>query len=95
MSTTGRIYKIVCNETGYIYIGCTFLFLNEVLDNHKNEYKKWLFDPFEYKYTSLFDILSNNNYEIILIEEIEDSSIDDILLKKKYYINKYKSICIN
>jgi len=47
----GKIYKIVCNETGLVYIGSTTQALSQRLQGHKKNYKT-------------FKVLENDNYNI-------------------------------
>ena len=62
-----KIYKIVCNVTGLVYIGSTIQKLSKRLSNHRHKYKQYLDN--KSRYVTSFKILENDNYEIILIEE--------------------------
>ena len=72
----GKIYKIVCNKTGLIYIGSTCKTLNERLKKH--EYDMNLFIK-NYKtkksyLCSSFFVFLNKDYKIELIENYPCSS---------------------
>ena len=63
----GKIYKLVCESTGLIYIGSTIQSLNDRLRGHKNDYicfKKGTNKRYCYSYK----VLENNNYKIELIK---------------------------
>ena len=64
----GKIYKIVDNTTGNIYIGSTCKPLSARLACHRASYKIYLNTG--KPYYSSFEILKNNNFDIILIEEV-------------------------
>ena len=75
----GKIYQIVCNVTGEIYIGSTCQpTIEKRLAKHITSFKS-------YKkgvggYTTSFRILENNNYNIYLIENFP--------CETKYFLNK-------
>ena len=56
----GKIYKIVCNITGSVYIGSTCENrLSRRLSHHVNNYR--LFLSGKTNYTSSFEIIKNGN----------------------------------
>jgi hypothetical protein len=62
-----KIYKIVCNITGLIYIGSTSQTLNQRLQDHRRSYNRYLNK--KTTFISSFKIIENNNYDIILVED--------------------------
>jgi hypothetical protein len=71
----GKIYKIVCNKTGLIYIGSTCKTLDERLKRHEYDMKHFIkiykTKPDEIKKTKFctsFFIFLNKDYKIELIE---------------------------
>ena len=86
-----KIYKIVCNKTGMIYIGSTTKTLQQRLYNHKKDYKKYL--DGKYHYVTSYKIIENNDFYIELIEEFEYISKKDIFEKEGAYIRG--TDCIN
>ena len=58
----GKIYKIVCNETGLVYIGSTTQALSQRLQGHKKNYKSYLSDKNNYIHS--FKVLENDDYNI-------------------------------
>ena len=88
-----KIYKIVDNTNGKIYIGSTCEpTLARRLAGHRNDYKFFL----EGKQTFMtsYEILKNNNYEIILLEECKDiTSKDQLHKRERHYIEN--NDCVN
>ena len=87
----GKIYRIVCNTTGLQYIGSTTRPLSERLNEHKNDYRR--FQNNEHNYVTSFEILKNNNYEIVLIENVACNNKEELHRQERYYIEKMT--CIN
>jgi hypothetical protein len=87
----GKIYKIVCNKTGLIYIGSTCKTLNERLKKH--EYDMNLFIK-NYKtkksyLCSSFFVFLNKDYKIELIENYPCSSKLELEIRECDYMKKY------
>ena len=84
----GKIYKIVCNTTGLIYIGSTIQTLKERLSQHKSKYRLS-------RTCSSHLVLENNNYDIILIEDYPSNSKKKLVLREGLFqrsipcVNKY------
>lgn len=88
----GKIYKIVCHTTGSVYFGSTYeRTLNRRLNRHEQLYKNHICN--NGKYLSSFDILENNNYEIVLVEEFPCQNKNELLDREKYYIENFE--CVN
>jgi hypothetical protein len=82
----GKIYKIVCNKTGVMYIGSTTKrLLSERLSQHKSAHKSFVEGKRQWK-TSSFDIINNGDYHIELIELFPCSCKDELIAREKYYI---------
>jgi len=86
-----KIYKIVCDTTGLIYIGSTIQKLCERLRGHKAKYKGYL--KGKYPFVTSFDILKNNNYKIILIENCPCNSKEELEREERQYIESIE--CVN
>lgn len=86
-----NIYKLICNTTKKIYFGSTTKDINKRLRQHEINYKRW-FSNKSSNFTTAFNIIKNNNYQIILLECFE---ADQQARKEReaYYIRTYK--CIN
>ena len=96
----GNIYKLVSNDSNLIYIGSCVCSLKARLCKHKTDYKRYI-EGKETQYRTANDIIKDNNYNIILIKNINFIYNDDIKYKNlrllegaeqlKYYNNK--TIC--
>jgi hypothetical protein len=89
----GKIYKIVDNTNGNIYIGSTTEKLNQRLSKHKCDYKSYL-NGKDRNCTS-FEIIKNNNYRIELIKYIIYKDRIELLQRERYYIENNECININ
>ena len=94
----GKIYKIVCNITGKIYIGSTCEpTLARRLAKHVGDFKCWKKDS-KKSYTSSFKILEGNNYYIELLELCPCTIKEELFARERFYIknnecvNKYKNL---
>ena len=88
----GKIYKIVCNVTGKIYIGSTTKkYLCDRLANHVCKYKMWKDDKREY--VSSFAVIDSGSYNIVLIEKYPCTSKDELHRRERHYIESLE--CVN
>jgi hypothetical protein len=81
---TGKIYKIVADDTTDIYIGSTIQQLNNRLATHKHKRSCMSNKLFTYP-----------NTRIELIEEYKCNNPIELRQREQYYINLNKDICIN
>ena len=89
----GKIYKIVCNVTDLVYIGSTCEpILARRLAGHMSEYKRYQKGKYK-RYLASFDILSNNDYDIVLIESYPCNTKDELHARERYWTNQFK--CVN
>jgi hypothetical protein len=88
-----KIYKIICNITGLVYIGSTCQTLSQRLQDHKSDYKKYLNKKIDY--ISSFKILENDNYNIILVEDFCCERRDQLHAKERYWIETTDCVNIN
>lgn len=79
----GKIYKIVDNTNGNIYIGSTIQSLYKRKSQHKELRNKCM--------SKL--IIKNGNYDIILIENYPCKSKEELLKRERHYIEN--TDCIN
>ena len=81
-----KIYKIIDNTNGNVYIGSTEQkYLSSRLSTHRQDYKKAM-DGKRHHLTSS-QIIKNGDYKIELIEETDDES------RERYYIEHTE--CVN
>ena len=86
-----KIYRIVCDTTGLVYIGSTVEALSRRLSGHKVAYKRYLKGLV--RYVTSFDILKNDNYKIILIENYPCNSKEELEREERKYIESIE--CVN
>lgn len=74
-----NFYKIVCNDSGAVYVGSTTQTIEKRLRKHKYNYSYYLEN--KYNYNTSFFIIEKNNYTIQLIESVicNDKKHRDIL----------------
>jgi len=87
----GKIYRIVCNETGLQYIGSTCKTLKQRLQQHKSSYKAY--NDGKVNYITSFKILENNNYDIVLIEDFPCERKEQLNARERFYIDSLT--CVN
>jgi hypothetical protein len=88
----GRIYKIICNTTGKVYIGSTTNNLCKRLATHVSGLKRWVNDNSN-GYVSSYDVLSNSNYSIVLVENFPCSTREELNARERYYVDTID--CVN
>lgn len=90
--SNGKIYKIVCNKTGLIYIGSTTKkHLSQRLVQHRCEYNRYI-DGKTHFMTS-FKVLENNDYNILLLEICPCQIKEELYVRERYYIESLE--CVN
>ena len=86
-----KIYKLIDNTNGDVYIGSTTQTLSRRLDGHRGHYKHYL-NKTGRKCLS-FKIIKNNDYKIILICNCPCNNIEELHKIEQKYIDEYE--CIN
>ena len=88
MTRTGRIYKIIHNQSNLVYVGSTFNILRQRWVTHKANYKKG--DKISiYPYFKKYGI---ENFKMILIKEYQVEDRAHMVAYEQLWINKLKSI---
>ena len=88
----GKIYKIICNTTGLVYIGSSCQpTLAKRLAMHRGDYKLHL-NGKKGNITS-FKVLENGDYEIVLIENYPCENKDELHKRERFHIDN--NICVN
>jgi len=89
----GKIYKIVCNVTGEVYIGSTCMpTLAKRLAEHRNGFKRWK-EGKNKKHTRSFQIIERGDYSIVLIENVNCDTKEELLRRERFHIEN--NTCIN
>ncbi len=87
-----KIYKIVCNITGKVYIGSTTRkYLSERLAHHRQDYE--LYKKGINGYITSFQVLENNDYHIILLENFPCDNKNERNARERHYIETIE--CVN
>ena len=90
----GKIYKIIDNTNDNIYVGSTCeKKLCRRLQKHKASYNCYLNPNIKQGYMRSFDIIKNNDFKIILIEEYSCENKEQLLSREQYWIDNLD--CIN
>lgn len=80
----GKIYKIVCNDTGKQYIGSTCKkYLSQRLANHKHPSNT----------SSSREIIEGGNYSMVLVELCPCNSKDELHKRERHFIETME--CVN
>ena len=86
-----KIYKIVVNTNGNIYIGSTTQALSMRLCGHVSDYKKWVNG--NKHYVTSFEIIKNGDYTIVSIEELACETKEQLLKTERLHIES--NVCVN
>jgi hypothetical protein len=89
--SNAKIYKIIDNTNGDVYIGSTCLPLAKRLKYHQYKYKYYLNE--KYHFVTSFKILENNDYSIELLEDYPCESKFELHEREQFYIKNNK--CVN
>lgn len=85
--TTGIIYRIIDNTNNNIYYGSTTRTIGERKAEHKYQYKQ--FCQNKRSFTTVYDILKNNNWTI----EIVENCLENLKEREGWYIENNN--CVN
>lgn len=85
--STGKIYRIVCEETGEVYIGSTITSLNLRYNNHKCE------AYLENRFCVSRQIIHRGKHRIELIEDYPCENREQLLWRERHWIDQTE--CIN
>ena len=86
-----KIYKIVDNTNGNIYVGSTTKTIEKRLKKHKKDYKSYLNG--KYSFVTSFKILENDDYQIELIEDFPCDDKKQLFEREGYWIKNNN--CVN
>ena len=93
----GKVYKIepTNGDDGDVYFGSTTKeYLSQRMATHKNKFKMWTNGQKYYiKSFELFEKYGFDNCKIILLENVNANSKDELLARESYYIRNFK--CVN
>jgi hypothetical protein len=87
----GKVYKIVCNVTGMIYVGSTTQSLSMRMTGHRATYKH--FKQGKCNNMTSFQIIEQGNCDIILIENVVCESKEELHRRERHFIESL--VCVN
>ncbi len=90
--SNGKIYRIICNKTGLVYIGSTCRTLEERLKEHANDSKRYLNKETDIFISSIF-VTYNNDFKIELIENYPCDNRHQLENRETFHISQSK--CVN
>lgn len=82
----GKIYRIVCNQSGKQYIGATTIPLSSRLSQHKKVFR-------DAKTCLSREVLEGGDYAIYLIEDFPCERKEQLLARERYFIES--NACVN
>ena len=89
----GKIYKIVCNTTGLVYIGSTCeTTLAHRLAKHKSSYNSYINGKQDF--ITAYKILEYGSYEIVLLELYPCNTKDELHARERFHIENIND-CVN
>jgi Fic family protein len=89
----GKIYKIVDKTNNNVYIGSTGNDVKQRMHQHRANYKRYINGKSKNKCKS-FEIIKNNNYECIIIEQLDDCTTRELTERETYFIEITEN-CVN
>ena len=90
--TNSKIYKLVDNTNGSIYIGSTTKkLIHRRKVEHARDYRRFL--QGHYNYTTSFQIIENGDYDIHLIESCPCSTKEELSARERFHIENNR--CVN
>jgi hypothetical protein len=87
----GKVYELLCLETGLRYIGSTFHELHWRLSMHVAHYKQRLAGGKQY--TTSFEILKGGKYKMNLLEMVACNTREELHAREAHYIRTLP--CVN
>ena len=89
----GKIYKLYRPGIENVYIGSSFISLNQEMKKHYNDYKLYTYGKRCYR--SSYDLVKYDDCKIILLEECYCNNREELKNREEVYKNKYGKNCIN
>ena len=86
----GKIYKIISGDLTYIGSTCEYT-LAKRMTHHRGCYKQWLNGM--HSYTTSFELMGNEDAQIILLELYPCGSKDELHARERYHIENNE--CVN
>lgn len=87
----GKVYRLVCNLTGLVYVGSTAQSLSQRLGGHRADYKKNLAG--KKPFITCFKVMEGGNYSIILLERFPCESREELEARERDFMEQMD--CVN
>lgn len=87
----GKVYKLVSNVCGDVYVGSTTQPLAKRIGDHRSHYKAFLNG--KYHWVTSFKLLEQGSVDVVLIENFPCSSKDELHARERYWIEQLA--CVN
>lgn len=87
----GKVYKLVCNVTGLVYVGSTTQPLSVRKAEHVRTFKRYQLGKTHY--VTSFKIIESGDFDIVLVEEVECENKEQLHRKEREWIEKLD--CVN
>ncbi len=87
----GKVYKLVSNQTDKVYIGSTIQPLAKRKGCHIATYKGY--QEGKFKYVTSFEIIKYGDCDIVLLENVNCESKDQLHARERHYIESMD--CVN
>ena len=81
----GIVYLIYFEKLAYV--GSTVQTINARMRCHRNYYKGW--QEGKHHYCSSFEIIQQEGYQVIIIEEVANETDDDLRWRERFWIDWY------
>jgi hypothetical protein len=88
-----KIYKLVCNKTGLVYYGSTCQPLYKRKFDHKIAYLSFL--QGSNRHLKAFEIIKNDDYDIVLVEDIKCENKYQLEQRERYFIESEECVNLN
>jgi hypothetical protein len=90
----GKIYRVVCNTTGLTYYGSTTQeTLARRMVKHRSDFKRFFEGKENMPLLTCYQVLENNNYVILLVEEFPCKNKQELERREYYHI--LNNECVN
>jgi len=88
----GKIYRLICDTTDKQYVGSTVMSLSQRLGVHRSAFKRFM-EGKTTKSLTAFNIIHENNFKMVLIEDYPCQNINELERRERHFIETMK--CVN
>lgn len=88
-----KVYKLVCNLTGLVYVGSTVCPLYKRKWEHGCVAKRYQEEGGDYPYMTSVEVAKNGDFDIVLLEEVQCENKEQLHRKEREWIERLD--CVN